>query len=136
MGYRSDVAYTIRFKTEEDYRLFILEAKAKPEIAGAFNEAECDDQCYRIDFKADSVKWYESYPDVDMHERLIQQARDWVADDDSTVEKGEKVLFSGRDYRLGYAYVRIGEDVDDNVEEHGGYSEYDWVSIRRSIEWG
>lgn len=143
MGYQSDVAYTIRFKNEEDYRLFILEAKADPLKAGCFKsddsqweEVECDDQRYRIDFKADSVKWYESYPDVDMHERLIQQAREWVADDDSTIERGEKILFSGRDYRLGYAYVRIGEDVDDNVEEHGGYSEYDWVCIRRSIEWG
>lgn len=131
MGYRSDVAYTIRFNSEEAYRLFILEAKADPERAGCFSnkdsfwdEAECDDDLWRIDFHAQGVKWYESYPDVQMHEKLLAQAREWAG--------GESEVANSRN--VGYAFVRVGEDTEDCVEEHGGFADWDWLHVVRSIE--
>lgn len=134
MGYRSDVAYTIRFKTEEDYRLFILEAKANPETAGAFEECELDDKRFRIDFRADNVKWYESYPEVQMHESLIDQAETWI---DEAIHRELKNGGTGHDvYRLGFVFVRIGEEDDDNERKEGGDYEYDWLHITRQIAEG
>jgi hypothetical protein len=131
MGYRSDVAYTIRFKTEEDYHLFVLEAKANPEIAGALDECECNDRRFRIDFRAEDTKWYDSYPDVAMHEKLIDQAQEWV---DECTHREIKDGGSGHDaYRLGYVFVRIGEDDNDVVRLEGGNNGYDWLSVRREI---
>ena len=138
MGYRSDVAYTIRFTTEESYRLFILEAKANglescfKDDNSHYNEAECDDKKLRIDFYAPSVKWYDSYADVQKHERLLNQARDWVdCDTHNEIKDGG----TGHDaYRIGYAFVRVGEDVEDNTEEHGGNADYDWLYVERSIQ--
>ena len=115
MGYRSEVAYTIRFKDEASYRLFIAEAKAKPETAGCFksdeacvDECECDDARWAITFHAEDVKWYPSYPDVQMHEKLIEQAEAWCYDDDHTIVKDNgEITVDMRDYRLGFIFVRI-----------------------------
>ena len=125
MGYRSDVAYTIRFKKEEDYHLFILEAKAKPETAGALDECTCisNEFHHRIDFSADSIKWYESLPWVQMHEELIDQAHEWA----------NELKFGGSDYRLGYVFVRVGEDDNDTERREGGNNAYDWLHITRQI---
>ena len=126
MGYRSDVAYTIRFKKEEDYHLFILEAKANPATAGVFDECELDAKRLRVDFKADSVKWYESYSEVAMHENLIEQAHQWCLETTGTFNE----------YRLGYVFVRVGEDDDDVVRRDGGNSDWDWLYVRREITEG
>ena len=143
MGYRSDVAYTIRFDKVEDYHLFILEAKANPATAGCFppnntgswEECTCNEKDKRIDFHATSVKWYESYPDVQMHEKLIEQAEAWCYDDDHTsVKDNGEITVDMRNYRLGFIFVRIGEDDDDNERREGGETDYSWLSICRSIE--
>jgi hypothetical protein len=131
MGYRSDVGYTIRFKKIEDYHLFILEAKSKPETAGAVDECELDDKRFRIDFSADSVKWYDTFPDVQTHERLIDQAQEWT---EEATQKALKSGGTGRDaYRLGYVFVRVGEDDNDNERREGGFNDYDWLRIVRQI---
>jgi hypothetical protein len=136
MGYRSDVAYTIRFTKAEDYHLFVLEAKAKPEVAGALGECDLDDKRFRIDFEAENIKWYESYPHVQMHEKLIDQAESWCEDDthiEVSPDTPEKLLFEGKDYRLGFVFVRVGEDDGDNERRDGGNSAYDWLHITRQI---
>ena len=135
MGYRSDVAYTIRFEKEEDYRLFILEAKANglescfSDDGAIWDEAECDDERRRIDFCAAGVKWYESYPDVQRHEKLLSQARDWVDNDNHVSVSSETSRF-----RIGFAFVRVGEDAQDIHEEHDGLGQYDWLYVERSIQ--
>lgn len=121
MGYRSEVAYTIRFKRQDDYHLFILEAKAKPETAGCFSEIECNHTTMRIAYKVEGVKWYESYPDVQMHEKLIEQAAAWC--------EGVKE----NDLRLGYIFLRVGEDYDDIERKSGGWVDYDWLRVERTI---
>jgi hypothetical protein len=143
MGYRSTVAYTIRFsknkqEDEQDavkgaFLMFLEEAMANKDIKPCFGEHEFVDQQYpnegmRIDkegcainFFADGVKWYEDYPDVKCHEALVQMARDWL-DEDNPCSK-----------YLGFAYARVGEDIEDLVEDVGGNGEYDWVSILRQV---
>ena len=142
MGYRSDVEYTIRFKDEASYRLFILEAKANPATAGCFNDQEsigeftCDDERWRIDFETSDVKWYESFPDVMMHEKLIAQAKAWCDDDTQKGIVNEPPSSPSFNYRLGYVLVRIGEDDDDVNRQSGGDTDYDWLYVFRSIESG
>ena len=142
MGYRSDVAYTIRFTDENSYRLFIMEAKVK-DLGGCFSddashyeEAECDDARWRIDFSHNAVKWYDSYPDVIKHNQLIALAEEWCEGD---AHRQIKDGVEGNDevgYRIGFAFVRVGEDADDNEERHGGNGQYDWLYISRQIVTG
>ena len=134
MGYRSDVAYTIRFTDEASYRLFIAEAKAK-DLGGCFkndtayyDEAECDDERWRINFRANGVKWYESFTDVMLHEKLIALAADWVNTDTHDEKRG-----SLAPYRVSFIFIRIGEDTDDIEERHGGDYEWEWLQVSRQI---
>ena len=139
MGYRSDVAYTIRFVSDHDennkqsFYTFIAEAKAKAATAPCFSEEQknwgrgdeggfiVDEERFRINFSADDVKWYESYPDVACHDALIELAGEWVNDEDNKSE-------------IAFVFVRIGEENDDIVETTGGDYDYDWVQVHRSIE--
>lgn len=133
MGYRSDVAYTIRFTTEEAYRLFILEAKTK-DLGNCFSDgAECNDEKFQINFEAQNVKWYDSYPEVMMHNGLIALAGDWI---ESDLHHGIKDGVEGKDeveVRLGYIFTRIGENTDDVEEDARGEYDWDWVRVSRQI---
>jgi hypothetical protein len=91
MGYRSTVAYTIRFiprhspdtddieeerKAKSSFYLFLAEAKANVDTSLCFSDKESDvfkvdEENLQIRFFAEGVKWYESYPDVQCHEALI-----------------------------------------------------------------
>lgn len=149
MGYRSIVAYTIRFTplisleaesdrlitdspTDEElnqckasFNVFLAEAKSK--LSGAF-----DDKCLTVDmdnmainFFADYVKWYEDYDDVKCHEALMDLSKEWAEESD--------VPFKGGNKNIGGIFMRIGEEMDDIVEEGWGEHDWDWLSIRRSI---
>ena len=141
MGYRSTVAYTIRFIPVEQEGLdfvmaeerakgafftFLTEAKSKETTALCFSDQE--DEVFKvledkleIRFFAESVKWYEDYPDVACHECLMGLAREW-ADEGNT-----------NNLYIGGAFARVGEDTNDNVEEVWGNGEYEWVGINRSV---
>lgn len=136
MGYRSDVAYTIRFRSDDErakqsFYTFIAEAKAKAATAPCFSEEQknwhgenngfiVDEGRFRINFSADGVKWYESYDDVKCHEALIELAKEWADDEDNQSE-------------IAYVFVRIGESVEDIEEREGGDADWDWVQVYRSI---
>ena len=139
MGYRSDVAYTIRFKTEQAYRLFILEAKAKDlgscfsDDNSPYDEAECDDKRWRINFHAQSTKWYPSDPAVAMHEKLLALADEWIDSDDHVKIKDGGLEADIEPYRLGYIYVRVGEDTNDVEERSNGDCDWAWLCVSRQI---
>ena len=131
MGYRSDVAYTIRFNSDHDennkqsFFTFLAEAKARAATAACFLEREwvefvVDEARFRINFAADGVKWYESYEDVKCHEALIDLASEWASDADN---------HSG----IGYMFVRVGEENDDVEQKYGGVCDYGWLDVHRSI---
>jgi hypothetical protein len=131
MGYRSDVAYTIRFVHEDDtnnkqsFYTFLAEAKVNAATAACFHELgwaefEIDEARYRINFSCDDVKWYENYPDVACHEALISLAREW----DEDIYNHSCIAFQ---------FVRIGEENNDIEERSGGDYDYSWVQVNRSI---
>lgn len=137
MGYRSDVAYTIRFesntynttkdenaeeKARQSFYTFIAEAKANEETARCFSEEDSDvfkvlEDKLEIRFFAESVKWYEDYPDVKRHEALVSLSKAWTNDNEY----------------IGGAFARVGEDTTDLVEDVWGQGDWNWISIHRSI---
>ena len=128
MGYRSDVAYTIRFSGEDDTKVkqsfytFLAEAKANPAIAGCFSDDEehfkVIEATYTINFHADDVKWYESYEDVQCHEALMKQALAWIDDENECI---------------GYIFARIGEETNDTEQNYGGNWDDDWLYLKREL---
>ena len=79
MGYRSDVAYVIKFddiETRDNFVTLML-AKNEPQITQAINECEygyIEDPI--ITFEQQSVKWYDSFEDVQAHQQLMKDAVD------------------------------------------------------------
>jgi hypothetical protein len=133
------VAYTIRFTPihtfpdeeqgefpsdkdiklcKESFYTFLAEAKVK--LSGAVNDkcTKIDESNMAINFFADHVKWYESYEDVQMHEKLIQLSKDWADMENK---------------HIGGIFIRIGEEMDDIVEEGWGEHDWDWLGVRREI---
>jgi hypothetical protein len=139
MGYRSEVAYTIRFKDENSYRLFIAEAKVKDlgkcfnDDEGHLDEAECDDKKWHINFSTSDVKWYDSYPEVDAHNKLIALAGEWVDGDTHVAIKDGEIDLNLIEHRLGFIFIRIGENSDDIEETCGGDYDWDWLRVSRQI---
>jgi len=129
MGYRSDVAYTIRFVDDHDtnndqsFYTFLAEAKNNPKCQIALAEVEVDYKRKRFSFTANSVKWYESYPDVMSHTALFDQAKDWC----------QQYLEGKLNCTIGMIFIRVGEDSND-IEEHAhGEYDWDWMSVSRQI---
>jgi hypothetical protein len=124
MGYRSEVAYQIVFKDKTTLNNFI----ARIMVLGGYERKaleECQievldngrEECF-INFYASDVKWYESYPEVQGHEKLRALALEWFDPDD-----------------VGISFIRIGEEIEDIVEEYEGELA-DWTELRvnRSID--
>ena len=133
MGYRSDVAYKIKFSDEGQWNLFILEAKSKPETRLCFEDENLtvvhDQQ--EIRFFANDVKWYESYEDVKCHESLLELC-------DEYNERQEKAFIDAREPSItppwaSYLFRRIGEDEEDCDNRHGGDPDWDWIELIRYI---
>ena len=133
MGYRSTVAYTIRFTaqaqnnvdspTDEEvnqckasFYTFLAEAKSK--FSGVFTDGVVVDEFnFALNFITDSVKWYEDYEDVKAHTALQDLSKSWAEENK----------------HIGGIFMRIGEEMDDIVEEAWGEHDWEWLSIRREI---
>ena len=129
MGYRSDVAYTIRFtddhdtNNEQSFYTFLLEAKANPNCQIALAEVEIDHKNKAFYYSARDVKWYENYPDVMSHMALLHQAEDWAEE----VRKG-KLHCS-----IGSMFLRAGEETNDTEERYHGDYDHDWMHMSRQV---
>ena len=121
MGYRSEVAYVIRFANKEMRDLFVSlqRAKADKHINEALNELVEVENCL-LGFHADHVKWYEGYEGVEAHHTLMKDSIDMFNEDEDIV---------------GWRFVRLGEESDDNVQEEDGNSDelYEYVDWYRGM---
>jgi hypothetical protein len=125
MGYRSDVAYKIKFVNKEDFWGFIAESKLDPDTALCFDKQEewgdsfiVDEERYEICFLAEGWKWYDEYPEVKCHQALWEKAEARCDEDNIEVEG---------------AWCRTGEESDDNDERYFGDDPYDMVRISRQV---
>jgi hypothetical protein len=97
MGYRSDVAYAIRFKSREHRIRFMATQALDPKIDLADFKLVGDDVVL-LHFEA--VKWYEDYDDVKAHKRLLDDAK----------SQG-----------CAWEFCRVGEETGD-IESESDYS--------------
>lgn len=130
MGYRSLVAYTIRFvgdddkKSEQSFNTFLCEAKAKiPALwageEGSINEwLEIDMAKWQFNFHTPhDIKWYPDYADVKAHEALWDLAREFNEDNNTIV---------------GQMFI-VGEEADDINQRAFGELEDDYIRLNREI---
>ncbi len=121
MGYRSEVAYVIRFKDKAMRELFInlQRAKADKHINEALSELVEVEDCL-LGYHADHVKWYEGYEGVKAHETLMEDSIDMFNQDEDIV---------------GWRFVRLGEESDDNIQAEAGNSDelYEYVDWHKSM---
>lgn len=113
MGYRSDVAYVIKFddiQTRDAYVTLML-GNDSEQVREAIKECEYDDaRDPVITFKCEDVKWYDSYEDVRAHVFIFRNARE---------------LGMG-----SYRFLALGEDGKEDFEEdtlHDGHELYDYI---------
>ena len=99
MGYRSDVAIGIAFDTYEQFVSFVTKTKLSPD----FSQEEFDayyhtiykhgeSEVHTIYMYNEDVKWYPGYPDVEWHNKLMEEAK-----------KSDASVY----------FIRIGEELGD-----------------------
>ena len=121
MGYRSNVAYTIRFRDAGKFFMFVGGAQNNETTQEAIAECEINKEKWQINFLANHVKWYA--PRRDPHEALLAAADVWIEDDMRTKEYTN----------MGYIFLRVGEDTRDIEEECNGDYNWDWMYVNREI---
>ena len=120
MGYRSDVAYVIKFDDIETRDNFVTLMLAKNDkwITQALDECEyryADDPI--ITFEAEDVKWYDSFDDVKSHRALMHSAIEIYK------EKG------GR-----YRFISVGEDGAEDFDEDDDDGDlYDYITTVHAV---
>jgi hypothetical protein len=91
MGYRSEVAYAIRFKNKE-HRVRFMAVQFMNEWIKPEEFSLVDDET--ILFNKSGLKWYDEYEDVKQHSQILIDAK----------EQG-----------CSYEFCRVGEDIGDIV---------------------
>lgn len=121
MGYRSWVAYVIKFddiETRDNFVTLML-AKNDEHITRAIEECEYryqDDPV--ITFEESDIKWYESYDDVKAHHAMMREAVEIYGE-----EKG------GR-----YRFIAVGEDGAENFDEHDDEGDlYEYITTVHEV---
>ncbi len=95
MGYRSDVAYTIRFKSKEHRIRFMATAALNPEIE--LKDFKLIDATTVL-LSYEQAKWYADYDEVKAHVQLLEDAK----------EQG-----------CAWEFCRVGEELGD-IKQDGG----------------
>jgi vesicle coat complex subunit len=131
MGYRSLVAYTIRFvgnddkKSEQSFNTFLAEAKSKIPALWMRNEEHTIHEWLKIDASKlqfnfhtpHDIKWYPDYKEVQAHEQLWELAREFNEDNNTIV---------------GQMFI-VGEEADDINQRAFGELEDDYIRLNREI---
>lgn len=133
MGYRSNVAYKIVFSDAEQFNVFLIEAKSKPETRLCFEDEDLvvayDKQ--EIRFLAEAVKWYPDYPDVKCHHKLFELCDEYNQRQEERFIDTKEVSITPP--TVSYLFRRIGESEDDYEDMHGGDPDWDWVYVSRQL---
>jgi len=128
MGYRSNLAVLIYpeagHRAEEDERyeqLKVLMGTTFKGVSEEFGDPYMTwvDTHRVLKFDIEDVKWYPSYPDVQMFEKMLAA---FTGDGDEDIK--------------GYCteFVRIGEETEDVEERHTGDNNQYYLTVRRTID--
>ena len=120
MGYRSDVTVLIypdngeQNEARYDMLKLVMNTTFKSAYEAWDDHFEWLDSHRVLKFAIESIKWYDSYPDVQNFARML---------DDLGEMEG-----------LNYEFMRVGEDYDDIEQQHRGNDLQYHISLARSIE--
>lgn len=118
MGYRSDVAYAIKFKSFEERDAYAVSIRLKGDSELTDALGECDLSSTEeplITFRADAVKWYRGFTWIDAHTQIYQGA--------------EEV------YAALYVFVAVGEDGKTETEySEDGYEMSNYINVCHTLE--
>ena len=116
MGYRSDVAYVIRFNTVEQRDTFVQLVKHRnDDWTQAILECETEYVQPIITFEASDVKWYDSFDEVKAHNDIME----WAVE-----------LYEGAGWRI----IQLGEDGQEEVNQEGECDDlYDYLYTSHSL---
>jgi hypothetical protein len=128
MGYRSNLVVLIypdvKNPSEEQplyEQLKVLMGTTFKGVSEEFGDPYMtwQDSDHVLKFELEDVKWYPSYPDVQMFEKMLEALNPDSSDDIP-----------------GYCteFVRVGEDNDDVEETHTGHNNHYYLSVRRTID--
>lgn len=118
MGYRSDVAAVVYSDWSGDkaqkyaaLKMF-MSTKFKDTYDEFYRDFTWNDECQRLEFRCNDVKWYDGFPAIDNFMSMLDTLTD-----------------------MGYEheFVRVGEDSDDIADSGSGREGV--LRIRREITW-
>ena len=120
MGYRSEVAWVLRFRDAEQMNNYVnlLRFKNDNHINEALSEISKDTKHNPIlFFTGDCLKWYDDYPEVKAHHYIMEHAYELYGDE------------------VGWMFIRIGEEHNDIEQRHDGNVDdmWDYIYVNRSI---
>jgi len=122
MGYRSDVAYVIKFDDIETRDNFVTLMLAKNDkwITQALDECQYGyDEDPIITFEETSIKWYDTYDEVKAHRALMRQAVEIYGE-----EKGGRFRFIG-----------VGEDGAEDFNESDDEGDlYEYITTVHAVQ--
>ena len=111
MGYRSDVAYAIQFNDTNERATFrdVMMHKNDRFITQALEEVS-DYKDMFIVFKDTDTKWYDSYPEVNAHRQLMEEAHEL--------------------FEASYRFIAVGEDGAETYNAGGDHEDdlYDMIT--------
>jgi hypothetical protein len=122
MGYRSDVAYVIKFddiETRDNFVTLML-AKNDKHITQALDECQYGyDDDPIITFEETGIKWYDTYDEVKAHRALMHEA--------VHIYGGEK---GGR-----YRFIGVGEDGAEDFDESDDEGDlYEYITTVHAVQ--
>lgn len=116
MGYRSDVAYVIRFGMPDQRDTFVELVKHRNDAwTKAIEECEVRYKEPIITFEAEDVKWYDLFEDVQAHHAILEWAVELYPD-------------------AGWRIVQVGEDGAEQINEGGSSDDlWDYIYTSHSV---
>jgi len=116
MGYRSDVAYVIRFDNADQRDTFVELVKHRnDDMSQAIIDCEADYAQPIITFKVEDVKWYADYADVKAHYSIMEWAVELYPE-------------------AGFFILMLGEDGKEESEQGGETDDlYEYIYTSHSL---
>jgi hypothetical protein len=134
MGYRSDVALMAVFSSEEHFEevmaVYRMDANVqKHNVEEEWRKVVLGDGVTALIYRGESVKWYESYEDVQGLEHMASLLEEFWGQ--------RKYSYAWANYRIGEEYADIECDIwstDDDLGHELREVIYDCLHLQRSIE--
>ena len=118
MGYRSTVALAVDNEIMPAFMAALAQEPEAMRMVFSHHDTLLKDYCGEGNLLVvwDSIKWYESYPEIAKIEQFLNCPEDFGFED----EPGEH-----------FRFVRIGEEMDDNSSEGWGFDD---IYVSRSLQ--